>query len=311
MNARLSNAYLASVILHGLFAGAILLSAYAFSDESVNTKIIELVAGAGDNYGALVAPALGDPNSTKMPEPGDASPMSAPPPPAPPTAFEAVAAPTPAADPTPPTPKSPNFTRTIEKKLIAYEKKRAKEEAAAAKKAAEEAAAAEKEAARQKEAEAKANANRMTKAEWDKLHPNQPQPARTSSGVPYKIAKIDTKGIREGVTGGSTENTKGGAGGTALSREEADRLTEYLSALVQRLKEAHERPTGLSDLLTAEAECYISENGTLSQVRISRSSGSPEFDQSVLSAFRNVRLVPRTDGGGMIRRQFVFRMRDD
>lgn len=307
MNARLSNAYFASIVLHGLFAAAMLLSAYAFGERSVNTKIIELVAGAGDNYGALVAPALGDPNSTKMPEPGDTSPMSAPPPPAP-TAFEAVVAPPPAADPTP-TPKSPNFTRTIERKLKAYETKRAKEEAAATKKAAEEAAAAEKEAARQREAEAKAN--HMTKAEWDKLHPNQPQPTRSSSGVPYKIAKIDTKGIREGVTGGSTENTKGGAGGTALSREEADRLTEFLSALVQRLKEAHERPTGLSDLLTAEAECAISENGTLSQVRISRSSGSPEFDQSVLSAFRNVRAVPRNDGGGMIRRQFVFRMHDD
>jgi len=307
MNARLSNAYLASILLHGLFAGAILLSAYAFSDESVNTKIIELVAGAGDNYGALVAPALGDPNSTKSPDPSaEAPPVVAPP--APPAApFEAVA---PQATPEPqPLAKTPNFTRIVERKLKAYEAKRAKEEAAAAKKAAEEAAAAEKEAARQKEAEAKAN--RMTKAEWDKLHPNQPSPARSSSPSPTKIAKLDTKGIREGVVGGSTENTKGGAGGTALSREEADRLTEYLSALVQRLKEAHERPTGLSDLLTAVAECYISDSGTLSQVRISRSSGNAEFDQSVLSAFRNVRSVPRTDGGGTIRREFVFKMRDD
>lgn len=305
MNARFSNAYVASIMLHGFFAAVILLSAYLFRDEAVNTKIIELVAGAGDNYGALVAPALGDPDSTKTADPNAVPPV------APPVAtpFEAVAQ-QPAAE-VKPLPKTPNFTRIIEKKIKAYEVKKAKEEAAAEKKAAEDAEAAKKaDALRQKEDASKAN--RMTKEEWDRLHPNKAYPSQqTPSGAPLKIPKLDTKGIREGVVGGSTENMKGGAGGTALSREEADKLSEYLSALVQRLKEAHERPTGLSDLLTAAAECYISESGTISQVRISRSSGSPEFDQSVLSAFRNVRAVPRTDGGGTIHREFVFKMRDE
>lgn len=301
MNARFSNAYLASVILHGLFAAVILASAYLFSEKTLDTKIIELVAGAGDNYGALVAPALGDPSNTNPADPAaEASPPATP--------FEAVAqqpvvAPKPLA-------KTPDFSKIIEKKLKAYEVKKAKAEAAAAKKAAQEEAAAKKaEEARQKEEAAKAKL--MSKEDYDRLHPSKKNSSPPSSNAPPKIAKLDTKGIREGVVGGSTENTKGGAGGKALSRDEADPLTEYLSALVQRLREAHERPTGLSDLLTAVAECYISESGIISQVRISRSSGSPEFDQSVMSAFRNVRAVPRTDGGGMIKREFVFKMRDE
>ncbi len=309
MNARFSNAYLASIILHGLFAAVILASAYLFSEKALDTKIIELVAGAGDNYGALVAPALGDPSN-----PNSADPSAEVQPPAP--AFEAVAQ-QPVAEPKP-LAKTPDFSRIIERKLKAYDVKKAKEEAAAAKKAAQAEAAAKKaedaaakkaEDARKKEEALKAN--RMSKADYDRLYPNKKASSQSPSNAPPKIAKLDAKGIREGVVGGSTENSKGGEGGKALSREEADRLTEYLSALVQRLREAHERPTGLSDLLTAVAECYISESGTISQVRISRSSGSSEFDQSVLSAFRNVRTVPRTDGGGMIKREFVFKMRDE
>ena len=308
MNARFSNAYFASVMLHGLLAAAILLSAYFMRDETVNTKIIELVRGADDNYGALVAPALGDPNSTKLAEPGADAQPPLPLPPAAATPFQAVAQ-QPKTEATP-LPKTPNFTRIIERKLKAYEIKKAKEDAAAAKKAAEEAEAAKKaEEARQKAEALKPNT--MSKLEFDRLHPNQPNASQQPSNALPKIAKLDTKGIRGGVVGGSTDNTKGGAGGTALSREETDRLSEYLSALVQRLKKAHERPTGLSDLLTAVAECYISESGTISQARISRSSGSPEFDQSVMSAFRNVDVIPRTDGGGTIKREFIFKMRDD
>jgi colicin import membrane protein len=89
-------------------------------------------------------------------------------------------------------------------------------------------------------------------------------------------------------------------------------LDAYFSLLYQRLREAHEKPTGLSDLLSAMAEYRIDGDGAISNVRIIRSSGSPEFDQSVLSAFRNVGSIgPRPDRGGPMIKKVLFKMRED
>ena len=97
-----------------------------------------------------------------------------------------------------------------------------------------------------------------------------------------------------------------------MTREEGDMLDAYFSLLYQRLQEAHEKPHGLSDVLSAMAEYTIAQDGTISRVRIIRSSGSAEFDQSVLSAFRNVGSIgPRPDSGGTLVRKVLFKMRDD
>lgn len=312
MSARTSNAYLVSLTMHGLFAAAIFFSAYVFRDEVANTKIIELVAGAGDNYGATVAPALGNPDSTKTePAPADASPIAAPPQP-----LEAVAAP-PVSE-AKPTPKVPDFAKQIERIADRAEKKNLqkfeKEQKAKAEAEAKAEAARAKEEAAAKAKEEASKQNRITKDEFDRRNGpklnNTSRPAANNGQL--KIAKIDTKGIWDGVRDGSTENMKGGAGGTALSREEGDMLDGYFSLLIQRLKSAHERPEGVSDLLNAQAEFTIAPDGTISRVRIVRSSGSSEFDQSVLSAFRNVGTIgPRPDTGGLLTKRVTFKMRDD
>jgi colicin import membrane protein len=277
-----------------------LFSAWVFRSDAVNTKIMELVAGEGDNYGATEAPALGDPNSTNsQPLPPDAEPRT----------MEAVAAPT---APKPTDKPVPDFSKQIARvadraearKMKQYEKEqKAREEA---ERKAEEARAREEAKARQEVA-----SNRMTKEEYDRRFPQKAGAARTSNSS-IKAPKIDTKGILGGVAGGSTANTKGGAGGTAMTREEGDMLDAYFSLLYQRLREAHEKPTGLSDLLSAMAEYRIDGDGTISNVRIIRSSGSPEFDQSVLSAFRNVGSIgPRPDRGGPMIKKVLFKMRED
>ena len=59
---RTSGAFFMSVILHGSVVAIMFMYAYAtgfFAEEK--PKVFELVAGAGDNYMATEAPALGSP----------------------------------------------------------------------------------------------------------------------------------------------------------------------------------------------------------------------------------------------------------
>lgn len=298
MTARSPTAFATSLLLHAVFVAMLFFSAWVLRDEVVNTRIIELVAGAGSNYGATEAPALGSEDSANLQAaPAEASPII-------PQPMEAVTAPPAKAQAAP---KVPDFSKRLDRaadraenrRLKALEKQRAKDEAARAK----------KEAAEKAKAEAAAKQPRMTKQEFDRLYGKKLAQQKAPAGVAVK--KIDVKGVAGGVVGGSV-NVKEGAGGTALQREEADMLDGYFSYLIQRLREEHERPTGVSDLLTAKAEFYIDQDGTISRVRIVRSSGNAEFDQSVLSAFRNVGSIGRRpDSGGTLRREVTFKMRDD
>lgn len=66
---------------------------------------------------------------------------------------------------------------------------------------------------------------------------------------------------------------------------------QYLALLVKRLREAHEKPNGVSDLLNAEVMFRINTDGTFSDLKIRRSSGNKEFDRSVLDAFKRVATI--------------------
>ena len=304
MTARSANAFLTSLLIHGLAVAALFGYAYFLHDENAPTKIIELVAGEGDNYGATEAPALGSQDSQKAN--AEATPESSPiAPAAEPKPLEAVAVAS-TSPVSPPSPKAPDFIRQMdraEKRTLKKIEKREKAEADRE---------AKLEAEREKQAAAAVKNNQMTKEEFDKRFGNKANSASSKTSSPIKVAKIDGEGIAGGVIGGSTKNKKGGAGGTALTREEGDQLDAYFSLLLQRLKDAHQRPEGLSDLLTAKAEFYIDLDGTISGVAIVRSSGSAEFDQSVLSAFRTVGSIGhRPDSGGRLRREVTFKMRDD
>jgi colicin import membrane protein len=326
MTARTANAFLLSATIHALFAAALLYTAYSMKDEVIDkAKIFELVAGAGDNYAATEAPALGTPEgkgiNIEMP-PGPPTPAPAPvitppapdpvvaPAPEPPAPVEAVAppkvVPKPVAKPEPspvvkaadakPTPKVetlPNPAKTFNRKTNAIAAKQKAQRDKEAKEAAKQAALAAKNAEiAAKKAALLAQAN-------------------GGGGGQSKVTKIDAEGIAAGVRGGSTANKIGGAGGTALSREEQDLLGTYIALLKQHFREAHEKPTGLSDLLAAKVEFYVAADGSISRVSITQSSGNAEFDQSVLAAIRNARTIgPRPDGkGSMLSTR--FKMKDE
>ena len=301
MRANSPTAFLVSLSLHAIVVAMALLFTYAARQQVKDPpKIFELVAGEGDEYEATEAPALGVPGGIKVaipdiplpPAETPTPPAPTPPTPAPPAEPPPTPPPVEKAVPKPPTEKPVNFSvnRLVKKRQAALEKKFRREEAA--RKAKEDAAEKAK----------------MTKEEFDRR--NKGKTAGTSSSKNPKIARVDAEGISKGVIGGSTANKKGGAGGKALTREEGEVLEAYFSMLRQRLKNALEKPPGLSDTLKAVADVRISADGTLSNARISESSGSTEFDQAVLNAIARTRMPARPDGKSETLR-IPFRMRDE
>jgi len=148
----------------------------------------------------------------------------------------------------------------------------------------------------------------ISKAEFDRLHGNKPNPTAvkpTANRPPPRVRQINTRGI----VGGSPSVSEG-AGGTALSRAEADLLEAYIALLRQRLRAAHIKPAGLSDLLQAKVRFAIAADGTLSNLRIVTSSGSREFDDSVLAAFGKVRTIGPTPNGKADTWELTFKLRD-
>jgi colicin import membrane protein len=123
---------------------------------------------------------------------------------------------------------------------------------------------------------------------------------------PAVIPRIRVRGV-DGGTGDAE-----GAGGNVLSRStDRDLLDGYLAMLQRQLKEAHEKPAGLGDFLSVTISFTLSATGAMSNVRVARSSGSAEVDQSALAAFRAVRSIgPRPDGK-TDGRTAVFKMSDE
>jgi colicin import membrane protein len=320
MTARSPSAFFLSATLHAFFAAALFYTAYALKDEVIDKgKIFELVAGEGDNYAATEAPALGTPGGVKfdLASAPAAAPVFTPPKPvetaAPepvaPAPVEAVAPPPPKPQPKPkpePSPVTkaetkpdakadpvvPNLVKSMKRVQVRIDSKQKAQRARE-----------EKEAKRQADLAAKAAEIAARKAELTGQG--------KAGGGQSKIAKIDAEGIAKGVIGGSTSNKTGGAGGTALSREEQDLLGTYFALLKQRLREAHEKPVNGGDKLAATAEFHVSPAGTLSQVHIVKSSGDAEFDQSVLDAFHKVSSIRRQDDKGEVVLQTTFRMKDE
>jgi colicin import membrane protein len=306
MQANSPNAFFLSTFLHACVVALIFLFSYLTSDSDKKPpKIFELVAGEGDNYMATEAPALGEPGGVKMP-PIPVAPVikSAPEPepqPEPVTrAPEPVIQRAPEPKPAPTKKLAPDEIRDFSKDVKRISQKRqARLEAVEKKKREAEERKAKEEALKNK---------RLTKEEYDRLNKGAKSPTGSAS---QKVARIDSEGIRRGVVGGSTANKEGGAGGKAMSREQADALDLYFSLLKQRLKEALDKPPGLSDSLVAIVEVYIGADGRLGNPKIKRSSGSQEFDQAAMEAVARVRSIgAKPDGKGEVL-NIPFRMRED
>lgn len=289
MTAQSPSAYVTSVGLHALTAVLIFLAAYYVKKRADDgPQIFVLVGGEGNNYAATEAPPAGEPGATgidqvvlppspvRIPEPEPVAP-------APPQ--EAVVVPAPAT-PSPvkavaetkPTPavaeKAPdvgqNIKRLMDKRAANIERKFQAEQKAKAE--------------RERKA-AEAEAKRMTKAEFDRANKTAKTPTTTkSTGTSVKPPSV-AAGIRGGMAGAPPSNSTSGAGGTAMSRADADLMSAYLSLIVQRVRQTMES-ANFGDELKARIQFSISSSGTLSGAKVLTTSGSAEFDRAVLAALQ-------------------------
>jgi colicin import membrane protein len=323
-----SRGFLQSLALHAAAAALALgLGFVAANREPEVSRIIELVAGEGDNYAATEAPSLGVVGGVKLSVPAAAAARPEPPallrPPEPepevaPVALAPVAVPPPVpaakAPPTPAPPAEkaekappekasspagneavPNFKKKIQYEIVRGDAKAKlqlrREREAEQKRQVEE---------RKRQAE---EAKRMTKEEFDR--------AQRAKGGSAKVARIDGEGIAKGVVGGSPANRKGGAGGKALTSSGEGVLDSYYAYFKRELRTAFEPPPGLSDSLKATLEVRSNPDGSLSNARITVPSGSREFDQAVLAAVRRVRMPARpSEHRAAETFEFVFTLRD-
>jgi len=267
------SAIVTSLILHGFVAAIIFVTTvYLARSSKMEPVIFELVAGLPTAPDELVAPALGN---TTAPVKVTVPQVELPPDKPEPVVQETVAVPEPVVK-TPPAktaPVKPKSDLSLAKDL---------------KKSA-----------------------RVSYQEYLKKHPTPKQSAASTVRQAAKVPKIDTQGIVGGVRGGSTANTRGGGGGKAMTREESDQLSTYISLLIQELKKAHEPPSGVSDRLETKVTFDITASGAILNPRISKSSGNREFDESVLDAFRRMRSIGPTPNRRADTWTVTFKMRDE
>ncbi len=112
------------------------------------------------------------------------------------------------------------------------------------------------------------------------------QKVRTAKSAP--APGIDAKGIVEDLM--KTAGTNG-------TRATAPALDAYFARLISALRAAHEMPDSVDTLLTARVSFFLAADGSISSVKIVAGSGSPDFDASVVEAFRRVRSVGAVPGG--------------
>jgi colicin import membrane protein len=290
-----------SVTLHLVVVALVAIFTFAASLHTEKPPpILELVAGAGDNFMAGEAPALGTPVAqsvtVELPEPMPVKP-------APPEPEPSPVVPVPPAPPEPKQaePTAPNFKKQLVREVIKAES-RAKRDIA--KERTAEKKRLEEEQKKKKLEEAK---KRISKEEFDRMNKTKASPSPKST--PTKVTKIDAEGIAKGVVGGSRNNKTGGAGGKALTNDNDDVLLGYFTLFKQRLRTEFEPPPGLSDTLKVTIEMRSHPDGSLTNARVTKSSGSREFEEAVLEALRRVRMPPRPDKKTETV-EFIFSMRE-
>jgi colicin import membrane protein len=282
MHAKSPSSILVSLTIHAFVAALIFVTTVYVAQQDKPPVIFELVAGPPTAPDELVAPALGNTATpVKLEVPKVEAPPPTPEPPAPevsPSSEPESREETPPA-PAPPKPAvaKPIATKAKVDTSIAQEMKRQ---------------------------------SKMSYKDYIKKHP----PPKPSTGAPVQrtanVPRIDQQGIAGGVHGGSTANTRGGGGGKALTREEQSELNTYISFLLNALKEAHEPPPGVSDLMEAKVTFDITASGAILNPRISKSSGDRVFDESVIEAFRRVKSIGPTPNGKSDTWTVTFRMKD-
>ncbi len=98
------------------------------------------------------------------------------------------------------------------------------------------------------------------------------------------------------------------ASGNNASKATIAALDAYFARLISALRAAHEMPDSVSDLLVAKVSFHLAADGSISRVRIVKTSGSGEYDESVVDAFARVRSIGAVPGGKSGTYEINFKM---
>ncbi|MFA6287261.1 MAG: energy transducer TonB [Opitutaceae bacterium] len=141
---------------------------------------------------------------------------------------------------------------------------------------------------------------RTTAEEFRQRHPSTARPSgpRTVS----RPSRIDIGSVLA-QTGEDSSSAPPTAADENLS-------ADYLARLMGKLRTAHQKPDGLDAGLKALVEFSIRADGSLADVRIIESSGSREFDESVVAAFLKVRDLCAPPHGASRGNRVTFRTSD-
>ena len=302
-------AFVLSSSLHAAIVALALLAGWTATREEDVGKVIELVAGEGDNFSAREAPALGVPGGISVPVPAAPAPRPAPTPepvveraaPPEPVTPAPAPVPAPAAPPAPKTPVAkdavkaddapPNFKKKIDYAIVRGDAK------------------AKQQILKERKAEAKRVAEekkRMSKEDFDRAQKGKT--TAVTSGASAKV-RIDGEGIAKGVVGGSTANKSGGAGGKSLKAATGNPLDLYDQYFKEELRRKFDPPPGLAETLKATFQVRSNADGSLGTPRVLKSSGSRQFDDAGLEAIRRMKLPARPDKKAE-NVEFTFSMRE-
>ncbi|MDF9827012.1 TonB family protein [Ereboglobus sp. PH5-5] len=96
-----------------------------------------------------------------------------------------------------------------------------------------------------------------------------------------------------------------------ISAHIQNQMDSCFALLAQRIRQAQEKPEGLSSELVVRIEFQVYANGTIGAVKVIRSSGNRAFDDSVLKAIRTVRPIGDRPDGQSGAKVADFRMREE
>ncbi|HZZ58494.1 MAG TPA: energy transducer TonB [Opitutaceae bacterium] len=274
-------AFLSSIALHGAIVLLIVLAGLAFSQSRPPPpQVFELVAGQGDNYMATQATALGSEVGVKFNAP------PAPPAPEPPTPEAAPPAaalePVPA-EAVPPPPKPAPL-------------KRVKTSAAAASgTAVPNFEKSVRWAQIKAESRIKMHELRLKRAEERKRRIAERLAALAAarkSGVTYEqfLREQAARGRATGVIHG--KSMEAGAGGKALTAEQQDAMVAWTELIRERWIDNFVPPTDFTESMMAHVKFYVGADGSISNIRIVRSTGNEAFGQAVIDALQRVSVPP-------------------
>ena len=149
-------------------------------------------------------------------------------------------------------------------------------------------------------------------ADFAKQHSKQlasNQKVRSGGSKGAAAAGIDAKGIvDELMESAASAGPRGDGGGTGGTKVMIAALDAYFNRLVNAVRAAWEMPDSVSDLLVAKVSFHLGADGSITAVKIVKSSGSTDYDDSVIDAFQRVRSIGAVPGSKSGTYVFNFKM---